>query len=204
MQSANDFWIWFEQNNKPYLFLRDVDPDTKERLLNNFMTQLHKHCDELYFEIGGHPQQDRELIITAEGNTDYFEQVENLINAAPKIVGWNFIAFIPPREVDFEMKYEDVQLKPKEMWFQPLDNSKKLAAIGIKVCMMNFELVKDSKWLQPAVYKILDTIVGEKSFAMDIDYVAIGQLSDEPEEDGMISLVELPDYIKRKKAKYGQ
>ena len=98
------------------------------------------------------------------------------------------------------MKYEDVELKPSEMWFEPLEHPNNPVAIGIKVCTRNFELVKDSEWLRPAVHKMLDTILGEKSFALDIEHVAIDQLPDEPAEEGLIELSELPAFIRWKKS----
>ena len=49
------------------------------------------------------------------------------------------------------------------------------------------------------MYKILDVLLGEKSAATDIDYIAFDQLPDNPEEEGMIELAELPDYIAWKK-----
>jgi hypothetical protein len=201
IQSPKQFWQWFEQNNKAYLFLNEVDAEKKEQLLSNLMERLHEYCENLWFEIGGHPDEDQELIITAEGNAVYFGHVEALINAAPKIPNWTFIAFIPPREVDFEMKYEDVELKPSEMWFEPLEHPNNAAAIGIKVCTRNFELVKASEWLRPAVHKILDTILGEKTFALDIEHVAIDQLPDEPEEEGLIQLSQLAAFVRWKKSK---
>jgi hypothetical protein len=200
-QSPKQFWQWFEQNNKTYLFLYEVGAEKKEQLLNNLMEQLHEYCENLWFEIGGHPDEEQELIITAEGNADYFERVEALISAAPKIPNWTFIAFIPPRDIEFEIKYEEVELKPSEMWFEPLEHPDYPAAIGIKVFTRNYELVKDSEWLRPAVYKILDTILGEKSFAIDIEHVAIDQLPDGPDEEGLIELSALPTYIEWKKSK---
>lgn len=198
---AQIFWEWFKLNNKAYLFLNAVDAAIKEQMLNNLMEQLHKYCNKLYFEIGGHPDKSQELIITAEGNKRHFDKVETLIDVAPHLPNWTFIAFIPPRGIDFEMKYEDVELKPREMWFEPLEHPDNPATIGIKVCTKNFELVEDSEWLRPAVCKILDTILGEKSFALDVEHVAIDQLPDEPEEQGLIQLSELPAFIRWKKSK---
>jgi len=44
-------------------------------------------------------------------------------------------------------------------------------------------------------------VLGEKSFAMDIDHVDFGLLPRNPEEQGMIELAELPAFVKWKKAK---
>jgi hypothetical protein len=95
---------------------------------------------------------------------------------------------------------EKVVLKPGEKWFIPLQEDD-LTSIGIRVCTLNFELIKRFEWLRPAVYKILDTILGEKSFALDVDYVEIAQLPDNPEEEGMMQLSELRDFVAWKKAK---
>jgi hypothetical protein len=128
--------------------------------------------------------------------------VEALIGAAPKIEGWNFIAFIQPAGADLEIDYEDVVLQTSDLWFHPLAHPENPASIGIKVCLKNYELVKDSPWLKAAVYKALDAILGEKSLASDIAYVEIGQLPDAPEEEAMIELRELPAYVAWKKAMF--
>jgi hypothetical protein len=195
--SPPQFWQWFKENNKAYLFINQVEPEIKENLLNAFMERLHEYCDKLYFEIGGHPDEKQELIITADGNTDYFKQVEDLIMQAPQIEQWSFIAFIPPRDVYFQMNYEGVILKPEEMWFQPLIHQDDPSAIGLNICTRNYELVKNNEFFEPAVYKILDTILGEKVSALDVDYVSFGQLPDDPEDEGMLELSLLPDYIAR-------
>src|SRR5262245_27302886 len=130
-EDKKQFWEWFEANNKAYLFLNQVDNKEKERLLNNLLTELHKYCDKLFFEAGGHPDGTQEVIIAAEGNKKYFDKVEELIAAAPKLDGWKFIDFIPPRDPDFEINFEGVKLKPNEMWFLPLEHPEDKSLIGI-------------------------------------------------------------------------
>jgi hypothetical protein len=194
-ESPARFWKWFEKNHKAYLSVNVADATTKDRMLNDLLDQLHKYCDRIWFEIGGHPSQTQELIITCEGNSSYFEQVEVLVESAPSIPNWSFIAFIPAREMEFEMTYEDVTLKPGEMWFEPLENESVPGAVGIRVCTKNYELVKGSQWLEPAVYKILDTLLGEKSFALDIQFVQVDELPEEPEEEGLIELLQLRNFV---------
>ncbi|HEU4470572.1 MAG TPA: hypothetical protein VFR58_05790 [Flavisolibacter sp.] len=199
MDSIQQFWAWFRANHAAYFFLNQMEAETKEGLLNQLLDQLHRYCDKLYFEMGGHPDEDQELIITAEGNTGYFEKVESLVAGAPEISGWKFIAFIPPKGVAFRLQYEDVELRPGEMWFLPLHNPYNPASLGIRLCTANYELIKESRWLDPALYKLLDIVIGEKSFALDIDYVALEQLPDDPDEQGLIRLSDLQRYISWKK-----
>jgi hypothetical protein len=194
MDTISQFWNWFQDNNKAYLFLDDVDEDVKEELLNNFLEQLHKYCDQIYFEIGGDPDEDQDLIITAEGDPEYFGEVEKLINSAPEIAGWKFIAFKPPMPGHFKSQWDDLELNTEEMWFLPLVN-KKNDELGIRVCLKNHDLIKDNKILTTLLYKMLDTILGEKSFALNIKYVDTALQPDNPAQEGMYPILELQEYI---------
>jgi hypothetical protein len=198
------FWNWFTENNSAYLFLNEIeDFEEKERLLDNLTKQLHLYCDKLYFEIGGHPDDDQELVITAEGNSDYFNTVEELINNAPSIPNWKFIAFLQPNHNnDFHINFEGIVLASNEMYFLPLDHEDSSELIGLRICIKNYIELKDNKWLQPTVYKIIDTIVGEKAFTLDIDYIEIDELPEDPKELGMIELKGLPAYIEWHKANH--
>jgi hypothetical protein len=178
MDTISQFWNWFKDNNKGYTFLSSVDEETKEELLSDFLEQLHKYCENLYFEIGGYPDEGQELIITAE----------------PKIDGWTFIAFKPPMPDNFKSKWDGLELKTEDMWFLPLLNQK-TRDLGIQVCFSNQDLIKDNEILTPLLYKMLDTILGEKSFALDIHYVDTDLLPDDPEREGMYPILELPKYI---------
>ena len=48
---------------------------------------------------------------------------------------------------------------------------------------------------------MLDTVLGEKVFALDVKFIEIGYLPDNPEKQGMMELHDLPEFIKWKKAK---
>ncbi|HEY4328040.1 MAG TPA: hypothetical protein VGN20_28910 [Mucilaginibacter sp.] len=199
--SIKKFWNWFEKSNKSYLSLDDANEDIKEQLLQDIEDQLHEYCDQLWFEIGGMPGEEQELIITAEGDVNFFGQVEALINSAPTIEKWKFIAFIQPQECNNTIDFEGIELKRDDLWFMPLQSASNPKSIGIKVCTADYEAVQENKWFKNAVYKMLDTVLGEKSVAIDINHVDYGKLPEKPEEHGMIELAELPAYVKWKKSK---
>lgn len=200
MSQEEKFWKWFDSNRSEYLYLDIIDSAQKELLLDQLLNRLHEYCDKLYFQIGGIPSMERrELVITAEGNLEYFEAVEKLINAAPDFDNWRIIAFKQPMGIDFITNYEGLTLNPKRMWFLPLNNRQKPEMIGIRICIDNYDSNEARKYRQ-AVYQILDTILGEKANATEINHLDIGNLSDyDLEEDGLIELVELPKYISWKK-----
>jgi hypothetical protein len=196
------FWKWFEANQSKYLQLDDLSEQKKDFLLDQFLIQLHQYNNNLFFQIGGDPLKvERELIISAEGNPKYYEEVEKLVAAAPKLDSWKFISFKQPKRTDFVTKYEELLLDPKKMWFLPLSNENNPYLIGLRVCIDHYDPNKGDKF-EKAIYQVLDTILGEKTTSLYINHLEIDDLIKyNIEKDGLIELVELKDYITWKRSK---
>ncbi|WP_197091431.1 hypothetical protein [Sphingobacterium endophyticum] len=194
------FWNWFERNNSKFFFLNQIDNEQeRERLLDDFLERLHTYNEHLFFEIGGHPDETQELIITAEGDTEYFEKVEALVKEAPSLKNWHIIPFKPPAE-GFTISYKGIELDPKNLWFFPLENKQNISLLGLKIYLPRYEHSQKKDTLT-AVYLVLDSLLGERSSSMDIHHVEVHQLPSNPEEQGLLDLVDLPGYIKWKKSK---
>jgi len=77
MSKEQQFWDWFKENEAKYFFLNQINDDNeKERLLVDFLSHLHEYCDQLFFEVGGYPNEKQDLIITAEGDMTFFDKVK--------------------------------------------------------------------------------------------------------------------------------
>jgi hypothetical protein len=200
MPKEQQFWDWFKGNEARYFFLNHIDDDyEKEMLLEDFLSHLHEYCDHLFFEIGGFPDEKQDLIITAEGDVDFFNQVETLVENAPKFEHWNVIAFKPVKE-DYTTKYNNIILDPKDMYFITLNNKNDLKRVGLRVYIENYNSdIKDD--FLTATYLVLDNILGEKSNALDIGYVEIKDLPSVSEREELIELTRLFRYINWKKSK---
>lgn len=203
MEEQFDFWKWFALHENDYKNLDELSEIERDRRLNSLLDELHRYDENLYFQIGFDSNSERnELIITAEGNREYFDKVITLVEHAPKVKNWDIIAFKEAQRLDFEIDYEGLRLFPKDMWFLPLDNENIPGILGLRIYLPNY-ISADEKKCTAALYQILDTLLGEMSLANNIAHIEIDRLPDEPEQHGLINLHELPNYIKWLKTNRG-
>lgn len=193
-----EFWEWFSKNSIKYSFTNTVDEETKEKMLDELQEQLHKYNEHLYFEIGNTENECTELIITAEGNTDYFGDVEDLVEGAPDIPNWKVIAFKPAMGSSYKINYANKVFDPNEIIFIPYTYPENETVVGIRVCFPDFnENEKDIfKW---GTYLTIDNVIGEKSSAKDIDYLEVAQTPEDIDNYNFWYLADLGEYIKLKK-----
>ena len=100
----------------------------------------------------------------------------------------------PPVPGHFKSEWDSLALDTADMWFQPLAAADS-DDLGIRIFLKNHDLIKDNEILTPVVYKMLDTLLGEKSFALDISYVDTDLQPDNPEDEGLYPILELPAFV---------
>jgi hypothetical protein len=198
MQTANRFWNWFKENNEKYLYLDTINSSEREMLLDELLKELHNYIDKLFFQIGENNEGKKELIITAEGNKNYFDQVEHFVANAPKLEKWDIIALKPARKGNFITNYEGISINTVNTWFLALENGANPYTIGLRICTPDFKTEDERKFLF-AAFEALDSLLGEKTNALNIQYVEVALLPDQPAKQGLIELSELPNYIQWKK-----
>lgn len=197
MGKEQQFWNWFKKNEAQFFFHNQIkDEIEKEKILNELDKHLHLYCENLYFEVGGSPDQKQDLIITAQGDADYFSIAESLVEKAPQLEYWNIIALKPAVE-DSVIEYDGIKLIPETMWFFPLNNEKS-DQLGLRVYIKDYNSADKDKFLF-CTYLIIDNLLGERSSGLDIGYVEIQNLPTNPERDNLIELSKLPRYVKWKK-----
>lgn len=201
--TAQEFWTWFSDNNSPYLFLADMEEDERNRVLIELRDQLHQYCDGLFYEIGGESDDYVEFVITAAGQKEVFPMVEELHAAAPEIKGWKIIPFKQPQEPTFTCDYRGYSFDPTKMWFLPLEAEGSPQLIGIEVGVDDFEEMGEQVAIG-GVYITLDTMLGERSCALDLDHLQVGALPEDVSLQGYAPLADLPRYIAWMKEKWGR
>ncbi|PZR40004.1 MAG: hypothetical protein DI538_05300 [Azospira oryzae] len=196
---ANAFWKWFSANNHSYLFISEVDEQEKERLMDELLGHLHDYCEHLFFEIGAHPKEDDvELVITAEGVREYFEKVEELVDAAPPLPRWRVVKYKQPNGPGFVLDYQGKKFDPETILFVPLHSEEHPESIGIRVCYPDYNEEERNIFLN-GTYIVIDSLIGEQSAVLDIDYLEVDVVPEDAEEEEYPMLSSLGQLIKERK-----
>ncbi|HEX5244406.1 MAG TPA: hypothetical protein VFW23_14180 [Tepidisphaeraceae bacterium] len=195
-RAINDFWKWFTTHQKDFDALRDSDSPFWDVALR----QLQQLDQRLHFEISRPSDGPREFIVTAEGRRELFEVVERLVAHAPRTNGWQFIALKPPMGFYFTTDYEGIVFDPGQMWFCPLKSKSSPDNLGLRVGVPGLNAT-NKRQADNAVLVILDTALGERSAASDLQFVETVPLPESPAASGFIELTKLGKYIEFHKRK---
>lgn len=192
MKSINTFWNWFQDNNQTIQNLISETPENQKHISFWISKNLSYYCKEIDFIIvfPKQPNNKTELIITANGNPEYFNQVIDLVDNAPHLKNWKFTAFIQPIEridkiingFDEPYIFQEITLKASELKFLTLDYDEKTQKFDIIVFLKNYNLYCDTKTLQQAIFIIMQDILGENSLFQNINFVQLAQIPDNDEE----------------------
>ena len=203
MRKINTFWNWFQDNNQTIKNLKNETLINQKQICNKLAKQLGYYSKDLDFMIvfPKKENQKTELIITANGNPDYFNQVEELINNAPVLKHWKFTAFIQPsanideiiKGLDEPYIFQELTIKTSEIKFLPLHYDGKIKKLDIIIYLKNYTINCNTKTWQQIIYIILQDVLGEKALYQNINLVQLAQLSNATEE--LIELYELQFYI---------
>ncbi|SHN40425.1 hypothetical protein [Chitinophaga sp. CF418] len=198
MLRSNDavkFWRWFEEKGDDFRFFREMDPEECEEIFGELTERLHLYCTSLFYEMRINTNNEGELIITAEGDEEFFDDAEFLVSKAPAIDRWTFTALIPAEEDNEGIEYEDLDLSPSEMWFTTIEDEDQPQKVNLVIHFKDYELVKRSEHLETAIFLLLQSILGEKMFAQYINVYTMTELPGDPVEDGFSELSSLPEYL---------
>ena len=180
MRKINTFWNWFQDNNQTIKNLINETPKTQKQLYFWLNRHLGYYCKELDFLII-FPKKEKEkaeLIITANGNPNYFSQVTELINKAPALRHWKFTAFIQPTEnidkiiegLDDPYVFREITIKNSEIKFLSLNYIGNSRKFDIIIYLKNYNIYSCTKTFQQAIFIILQDLLGKKLIYEKINF----------------------------------
>jgi hypothetical protein len=153
------FWTWFEKENKRFLNIQNLDKRLLEKHLDEILSELHKYDDNLGIQLGGKSKEKTELIITAAGNVEYFDKVNQLVGAAPSIDKWEIIALMPP--VDFNnLDFDNYSISIDDLSFsETLLDGMELDEIAVTIKVRDYDKKRDYDSFKSAIHKVLATLI---------------------------------------------
>lgn len=202
MNSPDTFWAWFTAHAEPLTMLNDLDEAGRKALLDEMQQQLTSYRDGLTCEVGEQTANGRTLTISAEGDFDLFRYVVELVDNAPDIDWWEFIAFRQPKGKNLRVLFDKYRFETSKMAFMQLENEEEPDIIGLRVALPNLPAGYVPKSDDPegddllvGVYVTLEALLGEFDCTTLIGYVDICPMPKEPFKAGFRPLDDLPEFV---------
>ncbi len=202
MESITSFWNYVSSNQYQLKSLRYQKPRTQKVIMSHFEQRLRAYSKGVAFVIV-YPKHDygvHQLIITADGNPKYFKQVEALVEHAPKLKGWQFVAFIQPAQnydileagLDKPYVYKGISVKASELRFMGIEAEGE--KFDLFIFVNNLDISPHNADLRYVVFLIVQDILGEKCLFKHIGCVTLDHMPAE-EDPTLIPLCELEFFI---------
>lgn len=199
MEKKEIFWQWFTDHNDELVALGDLDDKQRGQLENALQHQLTKYCDGLTYEIGDATANGRTLTFTAEGDTDLFRYVVELVDAAPDLDWWEFVAFKQPMGTELKVRFDRYLFDTRKMYFQQLECEEEPEMLGLRIAVEGSN--PDDEDFQVGVYVTLEALIGEFDCATLVGYMETVPVPEEPFKNGFQHLDDLPKFVEWFKAK---
>ena len=200
MDKRETFWQWFVDHNEQLVALGDLDDEARRKLEGDLQEQLTVYCDGLTYEIGEATANGRTLTFTAEGDTDLFRYVVELVDAAPDLDWWEVVAFKQPMGTELKVRFDKMVFDTRRMYFEQLDCEDEPEMLGLRIAVEGGE--RQDEDFQVGVYVTLEALLGEFDCATLVGYMETVPVPEEPFKSGYQSLDDLPrfaEWFKRKR-----
>lgn len=190
---TDKFWKWFCDNNEQLTMLDDLDENVANTLLEDMQKALDDYCEGLTYEIGDQTPNGRTVTFSAEGDIDLFKYVTDLVEAAPDLDWWEFVAFKQPKGKGLKVTFDKYRFDTKKMFFMELENEESPDMVGLRVALEN--PVEDDDDQLVGVYVTIEALIGEFDCATLVGYLDVCPIPAEPLKEGFKKMDDLPEFI---------
>ena len=198
-RTVEDFWQWFADNKELLMDIDSLEESEAEAVLLNFDEILKSYSEGLDFEIGDLTTNGRTLLLTTNGNEDFFDDVFNLYDNAPILDFWEILPLRQAQGPIAKIHYGKYRYNSKNLFFVPLESEQEEDKIGIKVGLTDYHADDEEQLI--AVYSLIEAMIGEYDCATMIGYFELCLLPDQVQETDFIPLLDLPEFISWKTKK---
>ncbi|MCB2379903.1 DUF695 domain-containing protein [Hymenobacter sp. BT635] len=187
------FWTWFSKHERA--FFETVK--SGENIDENFFEALSPKLDEvkegIFFLTGMHDDNTAELILTPDGTIKNIVFVEELVNAAPKLKDWKFIALKPASNIpDMSVEMSAYSFNKDTLFFYANDNSTYPDQIDVTIIHSDFN-EDNREIITNGVYIFLDNYIGELASITMIDDITV--VSKEEAQKELVPIEKLGSFL---------
>jgi hypothetical protein len=185
------FWDWLTKQQLTLRKIADGDYD----LIDNILIELRKIQTGLAVEF----EKNGDVIImtiSADGVEDNFEIVKEIVNSAPKIDKWDFVAFrqpVPREKINsITITVKEITLDPKTIWFRALREDDNLY-----VQIFSDNLTEDNRGdIGYGCLMLLDNLIGEYDCVTKVTAYEFYNLNEAEEfKDDLDRLTKIRDFL---------
>lgn len=174
IQSYEDFWNWFRENEKAFFKVLNSDhADVEAEFFDRISPKLNELKQGFYLLAGMMNDQTAELIFSAEGEVRNIVFVEEIVSAAPQIDGWKFTALKQPETFDnLEIKMNEYVFNANNIHFCANELEDYPDEIDISIV---YDQLTDSnrEMVINGAYIFIDNFLGELDSLVSIDNMNI-------------------------------
>lgn len=196
---ALEFWTWFFANEKHYRSMEEDGPDERDHRIKIFLDHLAEYNFELTFLTGRHADGTYELIISADGIQKHFPSVKTLINEAPPLEGWRFIALKQPDPSLGSVTLNDKTFSLDDLNFARVNKPEEPSAMNMVIFHPPYP-EEEQELHVVATYMLMDGLLGERAVAEDIQGLDVQPLSDKVPAIVLRPIKALPRVIAEQKS----
>ena len=191
IHNYNDFWNWFQQNEKSFYQAVKNNQTIEIDFFDKLAPKLGELREGYYFLAGMMNDTTAELVLTADGRIKNIGFVEDLVNAAPNINGWQFTA-LKPAIADMSIRMADYEFSKDNINFYYNEDAN--YPDEIDVVIVNNDLNEENKdAVTNGTFIFLDNLIGELNFATTIDHITV--IGKDKAQKELIPIEKLKDFL---------
>ncbi len=177
------FWNWVSENiNK----IKEIKTG-HEPIYQKVNQKLKKYHNGLVFElqVGGN-----EIIISADGNKKYFDDVKKLCSFAPQSDNFKVVPFRPPQGF-FSLNYNGIKVNHEDVFFEFEKNN---GYFDLKIYHKDYT-EENKNNIGGAIFIVLDHGIGEYNVETKLRHIEFHQLSNQPNLKKISELKEIIEAV---------
>ena len=194
IHSYSNFWDWFMTKEKNFHKVVKKHHNIEKGFFDVLSPKLDKIKPNIFYLTGMMNDETVELILTPDGNLKNVAFVEELVEAAPQIKGWQFTAMKPSLDIaDVGIKMGNYEFNSKNLFFY----SNKLPDYPdeINITIVHKDYNEETKAIiSNGCYIFLDNYLGELNFMSMIDEVNF--ISENAAKKELVPINKLKSFLK--------